>query len=177
MVKKIAIFFSYTLFFITALMYFTPKDSIYFFLEEKLKKVDIVISSEQVNDSGFSLKIADADIYFKSISSANINEASIRVFAIYNSINFKNITLSKTAKSFAPLNIASVQAVYSILNPLNAKINAIGDFGILEAQYNILDKTLNLVLKPSKNMLKNYKHTLRKLSKTKNGEFIYDKTF
>ena len=36
-------------------MYFTPKESIYFSFEEKLKQMDVVISSEQAKDSGFAI--------------------------------------------------------------------------------------------------------------------------
>ncbi|WP_324170592.1 hypothetical protein [Sulfurimonas sp.] len=177
MVKKISIFFAYTIFFMLALMYFTPKDSIYFLLEEKLKQSDIVISFEQVEDKGFFLNIVDADISFKSISSAKINEASIIVFAIYNSVSLKGITLSTTAKSFAPLNIHKAKVIYSIFNPLNVSIEAVGEFGELEGEFNIVNSTLHLELKPSQEMLKNYQSSLRKLNKTENGEFVYDKTF
>ena len=177
MVKKIIIFFAYTLFFLSALMYFTPKSSVYFFLEEKLEQVDVVISSEDIQDSGFALNIKNANVSFKSISSVDINEANIKIFAIYNSVNFKNITLSSTAKSLAPLKIESIEVVYSIFNPLNVTIHAIGEFGESESKFNIADKSLHLELKPSKVMSQNYKNTLKNLSKTENGEFVYDKTF
>ncbi|NOR57772.1 MAG: hypothetical protein GQ474_04540 [Sulfurimonas sp.] len=177
MVKKISIFFAYTIFFLLALMYFTPKESIYFSFEEKLKQVDVVISSEQVKDSGFILNITDADIYFKSISTAKINKTSITIFAFYNSVSLKGITLSSTAKSFAPLNVESAKVVYSIFNPLNASIEAVGEFGELEGEFNIVESSLHLELKPSQKMLKNYQSSLRKLSKTENGEYVYDKTF
>ncbi|WP_373003698.1 hypothetical protein [Sulfurimonas sp.] len=177
MVKKISIFFAYTLFFMLALMYFTPKDSIYFSFEEKIKQVDVVISNEQVKDSGFTLNITDADISFKSISSAKVSKTSVTIFALYNSVNLKGITLSSTAKSFAPLNIESVNVVYSIFNPLYATIEAVGEFGELEGEFNIADNSLHLKLKPSQEMLKSYQNSLKQLSKTKNGDFVYDKTF
>ena len=177
MVKKIVIFFAYTLFFLSALMYFTPKSSIYFFLEKKLEQVDVVVSSEDIQDSGFTLHIKNADISFKSISSVDIKETNINIFAIYNSINFKDITLSSTARSFAPLKIENIKIVHSIFNPLNVKIHSVGEFGELDAEFNIVDNSIHLELKPSKVMSKNYKNTLKKLSKTENGEFVYDKTF
>lgn len=177
MVKKIAMFFAYTLFFMFALMYFTPKDSIYFFLEKKLQEHDVIISKEKVSDKGFILSLEDADITYKSIESATIDKTNIKLFALYNSINIEGITLSSTAKSFAPLKIESVDAVYFVLNPLNATLHAIGEFGELDAEFDITKYSLHLKLKPSKVMLKNHRSTLRNLKKTKNGEFVYDKTF
>jgi len=158
-------------------MYFTPKNSIYFLLEDKLEQVDIILSSETLQDRGFTFDIIDADISFKAISSAEIKKTKVNIFAVYNSISLNNITLSNTAKSFVPLNIQNVKVIYSILNPLNVDIKAVGDFGELKGEFNVLKRFLHLELKPSKNMLTNYKNTLKKLSKTKNGEFIYDKTF
>jgi len=177
MVKKIIIFFAYTLFFVSALIYFTPKSSLYFFLEEQLKEHDVIISKEEVNDNGFILNLKGADISYKSIDSATVDNADIKLLLLYNSINLKGITLASTAKSFAPLSVQSVDVVYSIINPLNATLHAVGEFGELDAEFDIASNTLHLNLKPSKVMLQNYKGTLRNLSKIENGEFVYDKTF
>ncbi len=177
MVKKIALFFAYSIFFILALMYFTPKSSIYYLLETELKKHDAILSFEEVVDSGFSLKIKHANLSVKSMSSANIDEATIKIFAIYNSINIEEITLSSTAKPFVPLRVQSADIVYSIFSPLNIYAHSVGEFGEVDAIVNILDNSLHLELKPSKLMLKEFKNTLQNLEKTENREFVYDKTF
>ncbi len=177
MVKKIVLFFAYTLFFIVALMYFTPKSSIYFALEEQLNKYDAVISSEEIKDSGFTFEIKNANLSLKSIDSATISHTSIKIFALYNSLGLKDILLSSTAKSFVPLRIDSIEVVHSILNPLFITARGVGEFGEISAELNILEKSIHLDLKPSKIMLKSYKSTLSNLSKTDSGEFTYDKTF
>jgi len=177
MVKKVVAFFAYFFFFIMALMYFTPKSSIYFLLEQQLKQRDVVVSSEEIVDSGFDFKIEHANVSFKSIESASISEITLKIFALYNSIDLKEIVLSSTAKSFIPLHVDSVVIIYSVLDPLNVNAYAVGEFGELNAKFSIVENSLHLDLKPSKVMLKNYKNTLRNLTKTENGEFIYDKTF
>jgi len=169
--------FVYFLFFIVALMYFTPKSSIYFFLETQLKEYEAVISREEVVDSGFILDIKHANVSLKSISSANISRTTLKIFILYNSIDLQEVILSSTAKSFVPLHLDSVHIVHSILNPLNVIVHSVGEFGEIEAKFNIVDRTFHLNLKPSKIMLKDYKNTLKNLSKTENGEFTYDKTF
>ena len=177
MVKKIILFFAYTLFFVVALMYFTPKSSVYFLLEEQLKKYDVVISSEEINERAFTLSVTDADVSFKSISSAKIAKSDLKIFAFYNSLNFEDITLSSTAKAFVPLRVERVELVYSILNPLNVTLYGVGEFGEVNAEFNILQRSLHLRLKPSQAMNNNYKNTLKNLTKTENGEFTYDKAF
>ncbi len=177
MVKKIAIFFAYFIFFAVALIYFTPKSSVYYFLETQLKNYDVTVSSEEITDRGFTLNIEDANIAYKAIDSANVAEMNIKIFAIYNSMNLKNIVLSSTAKSFVPLDIASIKILYSIFNPLNIYAHGAGGFGKVNVKFNIVEMTLHLDLKPSRKMLKDYKSTLKNLKKTENGEFTYDKTF
>jgi hypothetical protein len=177
MVKKILAFFAYTLFFVVALMYFTPKSSVYFLLEKELKKYDVVISSEEINERAFTLAVTDADVSFKSISSAKIAKSDMKIFALYNSLNFEDIILSSTAKSFVPLRVERVKVVYSILNPMNVILYGVGEFGEVNAEFNILQRSLHLRLKPSQMMSKNYKNSLKNLVKTENGEFTYDKTF
>ncbi len=177
MVKRILSFFSYVLFFTVAVMYFTPKVSIYYLLEEQIKPYNIIVSSEDHVDSGFTLNLKNANISVKSIESATIDEIDMKLFVLYNVVNLKGITLSSTAKYFAPLNIENANIVYSIFNPLNVKAHSVGEFGELDATFNIAERTLHIDLLPSKEMLKDYKSTLKNLTKDENGEFTYDKTF
>ena len=51
-----------------------------------------------------------------------------------------------------------------------------GQFGKAKLSFNIQDNKLHVDLKPSDNMLKNYKTTLKGLKKSNDGEFVYDKT-
>ncbi len=177
MVKKLALFFAYLSFFMLALMYFTPKVSIYYFFETQLKPYDIIISSESVQDSGLTLSIEDGVVFVKSIDSAKIKSVDVTILGVYNALSVTEIELSSVAESFVPLKIAQVDAVYSVIDPLNITANAVGEFGEVEAVVNLLERTLHVKLIPSALMKKDYRHTLRNLKKSENGEFVYDKTF
>ena len=177
MVRKLAIFFSFVLFFLIALMYFTPKENIYFAVENELKKYDVIVSNEKINDSGFSLILEDAEIFFKSIKSADVKEINIKIFGIYNSLSMSNITLSKAAGSFLPLNIEKVSITHSILNPLNINIYELGDNGEIEGSFNIMEMALHIIFHPSELMLKEYKNSMREFKKSEDGEYVYDKNF
>ena len=77
MVRKIFNFFIYLLFFIIAIIYFTPKIGLYYFAEQKLKPLTgVIISKEELRDNGFSLKIENANISAKGIDSAVIKSIS-----------------------------------------------------------------------------------------------------
>lgn len=175
MVKKMTKFLGYSLFFILALICFTPKVSVYYFLETMLVPHAVTINSEAVIDNAFTLSINHANISVQSIESATIAETNVKIFAFYNRIEFKDITLSSAVQAFIPRHVESADIRYTLLNPLNvvAKIN--GTFGEADVKFNLLERALHLKVKPSDLMLKEYKSTLQNMSKNENGEYVYDK--
>ena len=177
MVRKIVIFFAYVLFFILALMYFSPKVSLYHLMEKELKKYDVVISDERVEDRGFSLDVNSLTLYAKGINSASVENINIKLLALYNSIDISNIRLSSIATTFIPVRINELHITYSIFNPLNITAEGSGGFGEAEGTFNILKRTLNLNVIPSPKMLKQYKNSMRKMKKNEDGSYSYDKSF
>jgi len=177
MVKKIVKFFAYLSFFILAIIYFTPKVSLYYLAESKMKHFDVVVTSEVLKDNGFSLDIKNGTVMVKSIESAKFEDINIKLFGLYNFISVDNIYLSSTAKSFIPLYIRRINIQYYILNPLNIDMFAIGKFGKAKVVIDLLKRELRVVLTPSKLMKTKYRSSLRNLKKSKNGEFTYAKTF
>ena len=177
MVVKLSKVFGYILFFLLALMYFTPKVNLYYFLEKELSEKNIVIDDEQIIDNGFSLSVTDAKLNVKSIESATVEEINVKVFALYNSISLENIKLSSVAASMVPIDVSNVNITYTIFNPLYITADAVGGFGEAEINFSILDMALHLDLKPSKNMLSSHSSTLRNLKKSKEGDYSYDKIF
>ncbi|QSZ40704.1 hypothetical protein GJV85_00740 [Sulfurimonas aquatica] len=177
MVKKIAKFFAYMIFFIMALIVFTPKSNAYFFLEKNLKQFEVIVSQERVEDKLFSLNIKDMHVSVKGIDSALIKEADITLLLAYNSIAFSDIKLSSLVDSFAPSKIDSVKITHTVLNPLYIICEGVGEFGEATATLSILDRSVDVVLTPSKMMLSKYQKSLRQFKKDENGEYRYAKTF
>ncbi len=174
---KIAKFFAYLSFFILALMYFTPKISIYYFLESQLKNYDVIISSETLADNGFSLNIKSANVIVKTIESATVENLNILILGLYNSVEVENIELSSVAASMIPTKVSTLTIKHQLYDPLHINVNAVGEFGEVKVLLNILERSLHLELIPSTLMKKEYKNTLQNLEKSENGEFTYDKTF
>ncbi|WP_297442925.1 hypothetical protein [Sulfurimonas sp.] len=174
---KIVKFFGYVTFFLLALMYFTPKESVYYFAENELKNFKVIVSNEVVMDKGFTLELKNMDVYVASIESAKINEMQVALFGLYNKVEAKDIELSSVAASFVPLKISDVTLVYTVINPLHIELNAVGEFGEAHGVVNVLDKNLSLILKPSKLMRTSYRKTLRNLRKKADGEYEYVQNF
>ncbi|MCW8839073.1 MAG: hypothetical protein OQJ77_05305 [Thiovulaceae bacterium] len=174
---KIAKFLAYSIFFILALMYFTPKVALYYFAETQLKPYGVIMTDESVSDNGFTFGIKDAVVTFKAIESATVKDTNIALFGLYNKVKLKDITLASTAASFVPTDVKNVDISYSIFNPLNIIAVSEGGFGEAKVEVNLLDRKLYLKLEPSKVMNKKYRNTLRNLKKSKDGGYEYAKTF
>lgn len=168
---------AYVIFFILALIYFIPKESVYYYLEKELLQEKVVLSGEEIVDSGFSLQLNNAKVSYDSIESADVENINIKMFLVYNSLSVRNVKLLDVASSFVPLKIDLIDIKYTIFNPLNIVAESNGEFGQANAKVNILDRNISIVLKPSKVMLQKYKTTLRNLKKNKAGEYKYEKTF
>jgi len=177
MVKKLSKFFMYVLFFIFALIIFAPKASLYFLLEENLKKFDIVVSDESLEDKFFSLELTNLNVTVKGVESAHVEEADVTIFLLFNNIELQNIELSSLVDSFMPAKIDTIKLSYTLFNPLVVKGEGNGEFGKTTMNLNLLSRELKLLLKPSKKMLHSYQNSLKMFKKDTNGEYSYAKTF
>jgi len=171
--KKIAFFLLYSLLFIAALLFFTPKENLYYFAEEQLKPLGVVIGYEDVIDHGFTLEISHAKLYVQKIKSANIGTIDIAIFGVYNAVGIHNIVLDKTFEQFFPPLIERMEIHQHLFAPLEVNALAVGDFGEAHATVNLADRNGSVVLTPSKLMNKRYRNTLRQLKKTKEGTYQY----
>jgi len=177
MVKRIGKFFAYLFFFLGALLYFMPKESLYFLGEKELQKYHVVIAHESVKDRGFSLALRHLDLYVESIKSATIESVDIALFGLYNEVEADNIHLSSAVASMLPTKIEHVDIKYSVINPLNVTFTALGAFGTVQGVANIKERKIIARLKPSSLMLRNYRSTLRNFKKQANGEYKYVQSF
>ncbi len=175
--KKIALFLFYTLLFFSALFFFTPKVNLYFFIEEQLKPLDVVIAYEEAVDNGFSLELLHAKLYIQKIKSADIGTAQFTLLGVYNTATVDKVVLDKTFEQFFPPVIQQIEVTQTLLSPLQLNGTAVGDFGEAVATVNLLERTLKVVLKPSKLMLSKYKSTLKQLKKSKEGDYRYESKF
>lgn len=176
MVKKLGWFFAYFFFFLAALAVFTPKENIYFLFEQKIKPYGVVLDAEKLNDTGFSLHVSDAALYFQGIKAAKIKAASITFFGFYNIIAVQDVTLDELSDGFFPKDIKNIHASYNLLQPLHVTIDAKGGFGEIHGSIDLLSRKLQINLKPSKEMLQKYRAGLREFKKSANGEYVYEKT-
>jgi hypothetical protein len=175
MVKKAFLFMAYTLFFLLAVVYFAPKENLYYLLEQKLATHGFIIADEKIKEGSFSLEIDEAQLYFESIKSADISHAKFLTLLVYNSLEIQNIELDEISAPFLPSKIDNISIKQSILNPFALHVKAQGEFGKIDMQYNILRGHLKGVMIPSYIMLQKYPSTVHMFTANQNGEYIYEK--
>ena len=171
---KIFKFFIYLLILVSAIIYFFPKVSGYYLLEKEMAKYKVVFSKEKAVDNGFSLDIKHANLSYQAIESASIKNINVKIFGLYNAIDVESVRLLDVASSFVPLKINNIHLSYTVINPLNIVGNAQGEFGVLHLTLHVVQRKLQVVLKPSKLMLSRYANTLRYMHKNSNGEYVYE---
>ncbi|QOP43684.1 hypothetical protein FJR45_06850 [Sulfurimonas sediminis] len=177
MVKKLVLFLLYVLFFMMAFIYFSPKVNIYYFAEQQLQKKGIVLNDETLSDEGFTLEIKNAVLYVKSLETAKIQKIKLNLFLLYNSVEVEGLVLSDMASGFIPLHVKSLYLVHTVFDPLHVKGKCSGEFGEADINIDLVKRTLQVLIKPSKKMLTHYRTTLRNLKKDKNGGFVYEQSF
>jgi len=172
--KKIALFLIYTLTFFTMLLFFTPKESLYYYAEEQLKPLGVVIGYEALNDSGFSLEIEHPKLFVQKIKSANIDAITLSPWLLYNHVEVENIILDSAFEQFFPPLINRISITQSILDPIHAHASSVGDFGEAVADIDLVERQISVVLKPSKLMRSRYLKSLVSLKKNAEGDYVYE---
>ncbi len=175
--KKLRNFFLYALLMLAALMLFTPKVNLYYQAEQLLKPYEVVISGEEVRDSGFWLDISDATLYVKQIESAEAKHVKIKLFGLYNALSVDGVMLSSAVAQFLPQEIEQINVRYSIIDPLHVHLDAVGDFGTATATVSIMERKMRALIEPSKIMTSRFAHTLRTLKKDEAGGYVYESRF
>jgi hypothetical protein len=157
--------------FIYSLIYFLPKENIYYFALEKLENNKVSINTQNIKDDKFSLKLNNLIIFYNNIQALKISSMNFNIFLFNNNIQVSNIELDDMLKQFLPSKIKTLEINYSIFNPLFVTINA----DLIQAKaYGNVDisrKTIILNIKPSKKFLRMYSKLLKNMKKQTNGEY------
>ncbi len=174
--KKIFKLLIYVVSFIACTLVFLPKASIYNLLEQELSKQNIIISDEKRDEKLLSLDISDAKVYYQDIEGANINSINFFSSVFYSKIEVSDVKLLQSLASFFPPHIKKVELKYSALDYKNINIYSLGDFGVLNGNINLIDRTLILKLEASNKMKREYSRVLKQM-KLDEGIYVYEYRF
>lgn len=177
MVKKLIIKMLYVALFFLALLYFLPKEHLYYLLQQELKEQKITLTQKSLQEKSFGLALENLTVSYEGVPVATIKHLDCTLFVFYNNLKAEGVTLSALTSSYLPPKLSYINANYSIVHPLNIDIEAKGAFGFLHVTMNVLEKRISAQLKPSHILQSNYRRSLRYLKREKNGEYSYAKSF
>ena len=173
--KRLIKVIGYLVFTFIATIALLPKVDLYYKIERILKKEHIILSDEIPVDKMFSLNLKNITLYYNDIAIGNISNFNLLPFIFYNSLTIEDVKLDEALKVFFPEKINKIVVTYLMTDPINLHLTSKGKFGEVKGVFNLKTKRIHIVLIPTKYMKKNYANTL-KLMKSKNGQYIYDKT-
>jgi len=171
MVKKI--FIAIALVWIV-LIVFMPKQELYYKLEHILKKNDIRLNEEKIDEGWFSLRLYNVDVYIKGIKLATIDEVDFFTLLVYSKLEVKNLLLDESLKAKIPTQISDIKAVHSMVTPLNVNLDIEGSFGGATGYINL--KTKNLQLDFNNTSIKGIEMLQSTLQKNEKG-WYYETSF
>ena len=151
---------------------FMPKQSLYYFLENKLAKNGIVIYDEKVKSNIGYFKLSHAKVSFQGADIAEIGSLKVLPFIVYNRIDAKNIELTGVAKSYLNAEIDMLKATHSILKPYIVKISANGSFGLANGYVNLKQRVIHIDIVDAKDIA-----TIKKFLKRGEKGWYYESKF
>lgn len=169
MVKKIAMVLFLIWF---TLIFFMPKEEIYFSLEKELVKHDIALNEESRTEGIFSLRLKNVTVYVKGIPLATVEELDFFTLFFYSSISFERLMIDESLKSMTPTEIEKLLISHAFWMPLSLSIEAEGSSVESTGKVNLKNRTLHMDINDSK-PLEMFK------SKLKQGEkgWYYETSF
>jgi len=149
---------------------FAPKVELYYFLEKLLKEKNIIISNETITDTWYGLKIENATLNVAGAKIASAAQLNFNFFLFYNTLKIDEI---KTYTNMAPKEINHFNIIYSIVNPLNIKLDGEGSFGVLDGKVALKNRKVEILFPETKDI-----KTIKKyLKNDKERGWIYETNY
>jgi len=174
--KRLMKLLAYLVVMVILLILFLPKVNLYYAAEELLKKQNVYISDEEVYDSGFSLELVNAKVYFDKLELMQVEEIKLSPWVLYNVISLDKLDINEGFSDFLPQEISSFKAEHIFYNPTHLKLSGESSDSFFFGDVDILKRVLILHLRVGAQSEKRYKTLLRKLTKEEGG-YYYEYKF
>ncbi len=166
----------YVIVFFAALLYFLPKENLYFFAEHQLKKEGVVIDDEVSVQRAFGLELEHPTFYFRDIPVAKALHVQSECYILYNRIVFEKVRPAEMLQKLFALRIEKAQAQWAVWDPAYIRLEATGAFGSLSAEMAVASKHVVVTIVPAKGAVKRYRELFAKMKKVKGG-YRYEHSF
>ena len=169
MVKKILLFLVVLPWLLWA---FAPKKELYYLLEQRLARQDIVLSGEALSETPVGLSIDHATLYTKGVRIAAIEHISLWSLLLYTHGSVEQVRLDASLARMLPPSVRKATATHSVLAPTTIALRIDDPKLAATGTIDLRTRTLRLVFAkaPAAEML------TRKMKQTKKG-WVYEQRF
>jgi hypothetical protein len=130
--------------FIYSLLFFLPKENIYYFALQKLHNEKIDIKTKNIEDKYIGINLKNNIIKYEGIKVATIEGISFKTLFFKTDIKINDFKVQKSLKRFLPFDMKCIEISHNILNPLVIDIK-------LSKQFDIKDKNIMKYLTKTSN--------------------------
>lgn len=161
--------------FFEALLFFAPKEKLYYWLETKLQKHDMIVSDEVLTEKSFGLIAEKSNLYLDGVLIANIERATLQMFGFYNTLELEATHLSNGSVSAIIPDIDALRVTYHILQPNKFLLKGFIQKSEIQGYYELSTKKIFITFS-AESPLGTHKLLSKNLT-LKDGTYIYEYTF
>jgi len=161
---------------VALLILFLPKTNLYYAAEGLMQEKNIYISDEEVHDSGFSLELINAMIFFDKLELMKVENIKLSPWIVYNVVSLNTVDINEGFSDFLPEEISSLKVEHFFYNPTHIKLSGESTDSFFFGDVDILKRVLSLHLRVGAKSEKRYKVLLEKLTKEEGG-YYYEYKF
>jgi hypothetical protein len=149
--------------FVIGIVFFLPKENLFFELQKKLAEQNIYINTD-IKETPVYLDLKNGTVYVSQMDIVRFKSCRIEPFVLWNKIGCSDINIADQYK------INRISLNYSLLHPLSVIVKGAGNFGKINGKIDIIGKSGKIYITGLTNpLIKKF------LKKDKKGYYYYVK--
>lgn len=156
-------------------VYFAPKQQLYYQAEAMARDLGVIFSAETARDTGFGLQLSEGTLYYQDLQIADFERINLRVLLLSNRLDVAPFEFSEAMHAFVPGGVSEASVAHHVFDPMRVHLSAKGTFGSLEGTVHLLNRELNVTLMPSDTLQQSGKaFWLKQFKKDSKGGYHYE---
>ncbi len=159
------------------LIVFLPKENIYYFILENIKKDKIELTQNSIQDKYLKFIVDDIKINYEGVEVSQVGSFDLDLFIYRTAINLDKIKVDESFNKFVPSKIDNLSLTHTIFNPLYIDIDAKFKLGSCVGEIDLLNRIVSLNIIVAKGFKTRYRYMVNQLKLSKersnNKEDVY----
>ena len=127
-----------------SLILFAPKRELYYLLEKRLQKEQIVLSQERIRETALGLTITGGTLSIQGVKVGRIERIAFWTVLVYSDLEIENFKSDPGMAKFIDIEVSHADFRHTLLKPTVLTFFASGSFGDVKGTINLLDRSVKL---------------------------------